>query len=119
VPLQFLQAVLPMTESLGENYTGKTNIGCWIEGDKDGVAKRYYIYNVCDHAACYREVRSQAISYTTGVPAMLGAKLVLDGVWKKPGVHNVETLDPDPFMKAIGEHGLPWVETWPTEPLPI
>jgi len=119
VPLQFLKAVLPKPESLGENYTGKTNIGCWIEGVKDGAFKRYYIYNVCDHAACYREVRSQAISYTTGVPAMLGAKLLLEGKWRKPGVWNVEQLDPDPFMADIGKHGLPWVETTPDGPLPI
>jgi len=119
VPLQFLKAVLPKPESLGENYTGKTNIGCWIEGTKDGQFKRYYIYNVCDHADCYREVRSQAISYTTGVPAMLGAKLLLEGKWRKPGVWNVEQLDPDPFMAEIGKYGLPWVETTPDGPLPI
>ena len=119
VPLQFLKAVLPKPESLGENYTGKTNIGCWIEGIKDGQFKRYYVYNVSDHAACYREVRSQAISYTTGVPAMLGAKLLLEGAWKKPGVWNVEQLDPDPFMAQVGEYGLPWVETYPDGPLPI
>ncbi|HRE89301.1 MAG TPA: saccharopine dehydrogenase family protein [Myxococcota bacterium] len=119
VPLQFLKAVLPKPESLAENYTGKTNIGCWIEGIKDGQFKRYYVYNVCDHAACYREVRSQAISYTTGVPAMLGAKLLLDGAWKKPGVWNVEQLNPDPFMAQIGQYGLPWVETTPDGPLPI
>lgn len=119
VPLQFLKAVLPVPESLGENYTGKTNIGCWIEGIKDGQFKRYYVYNVCDHAECYREVRSQAISYTTGVPAMLAAKLLLEGAWKKPGVWNVEQLDPDPFMAQIGTYGLPWVETTPDGPLPI
>ncbi len=119
VPLQFLKAVLPKPESLGENYSGKTNIGCWIEGKKDGKFKRYYIYNVCDHAACYKEVRAQAISYTTGVPAMLGAKLLLTNQWKRPGVWNVEQFDPDPFMKDIGGHGLPWVETAPTQALPI
>jgi len=119
VPLQFLKAVLPKPEELGENYSGKTNIGCWIEGIKDGQFKRYYIYNVCDHAACWKEVRSQAISYTTGVPASLGAKLLLDGVWKKPGVWNVEQLDPAPFMAQIGALGLPWVETYPDKPLPI
>ncbi len=119
VPLQFLKAVLPKPETLGENYTGKTNIGCWIEGLKDGKKKRYYIYNVCDHAACYRETHSQAISYTTAVPAMLGAKLLLEGIWKKPGVWNVEQMDPDPFMAEIGQRGLPWVETAPTQPLPI
>jgi saccharopine dehydrogenase (NAD+, L-lysine-forming) len=119
VPLQFLKAVLPKPESLGENYSGKTNIGCWIEGKKDGKFKRYYIYNVCDHAACYKEVKSQAISYTTGVPTMLGAKMLLEGKWKKPGVWNVEQFNPDPFMAEIGNWGLPWVETEPTGPLPI
>lgn len=119
VPLQFLKAVLPKPEELGENYSGKTNIGCWIEGIKDGKFKRYYIYNVCDHAACWKEVRSQAISYTTAIPAVLGAKLLLDGVWRKPGVHNVEEFDPAPFMAQIGALGLPWVETYPDGPLPI
>ncbi|MFZ5698394.1 MAG: saccharopine dehydrogenase family protein [Pseudomonadota bacterium] len=119
VPLQFLKAVLPKPEELGENYTGKTNIGCWIEGRKDGKFKRYYIYNVCDHAACWKEVRSQAISYTTAVPAVLGAKLLLEGVWKKPGVWNVEEFDPAPFMAQIGGLGLPWVETYPDGPLPV
>ncbi|MFO0747095.1 MAG: saccharopine dehydrogenase family protein [Myxococcota bacterium] len=119
IPLQFLAAVLPKPESLGENYSGKTNIGCWIEGVKNGEPRRYYIYNVCDHAACWAEVKSQAISYTTGVPAMLGAKLLLEGAWKKPGVWNVEQLDPDPFMAQIGKYGLPWVETWPNEKLPL
>ncbi len=119
VPLQFLKAVLPKPESLGENYSGKTNIGCWIEGVKNGKFKRYYIYNVCDHAECYKETRSQAISYTTGVPAMLGAKLFLEGKWKKPGVWNVEQMDPDPFMAEIGQWGLPWVETAPKKKLPI
>jgi len=120
VPLQFLKAVLPKPESLGENYTGKTNIGCWISGlTHAGEIKSYYIYNVCDHAACWREVRSQAISYTTGVPAMLGAKLLLDGLWKRPGVWNVEQLDPEPFMQQIADYGLPWVETWPSGPHPV
>lgn len=119
VPLQFLKAVLPKPESLAAHYTGKTNIGCWFEGVKDGRPRRLYIYNVCDHAACYREVRSQAISYTTGVPAVLGAKLVLTGAWRRPGVWNVEQLDPDPFMAEIGRQGLPWVETEPDQPLPI
>jgi len=119
VPLQFLKAVLPKPEELGENYSGKTNIGCWIEGLKDGKFKRYYIYNVCDHAQCWKEVRSQAISYTTGVPAALGGKLLLDGVWKKQGVWNVEQMDPTPFMQQIGALGLPWVETYPDQPLPI
>ncbi|MEK7412216.1 MAG: saccharopine dehydrogenase family protein [Planctomycetota bacterium] len=119
VPLQFLKAVLPKPESLGAGYSGKTNIGCWIEGVKDGQFKRYYIYNVCDHAKCYKEVHAQAISYTTAVPAMLGAKLLLQNQWKRPGVWNVEQFDPDPFMEQIGQYGLPWVETSPEQPLPI
>jgi saccharopine dehydrogenase (NAD+, L-lysine forming) len=112
VPLQFLKALLPDPASLGTNYTGKTNIGCMIEGIKDGKPRQYYIYNVCDHAECYREVKSQAISYTTGVPAMLGAKLMLTGVWKQPGVFCLEQLDPDPFMAEIGGYGLPWTEAF-------
>jgi saccharopine dehydrogenase (NAD+, L-lysine forming) len=109
VPLKFLKAVLPEPASLGETYTGKTNIGCMMEGVKSGRKLKKYIYNVCDHAECYREVRSQAISYTTGVPAMIGAMLTLTGVWNKPGVVNVEELDPDPFMEKLNMHGLPWV----------
>ena len=111
VPLRFLKAVLPEPSSLGEHYTGKTNIGCLIRGMKAGRSRSYYIYNVCDHAACYREVKAQAVSYTTGVPAMIGAKLMLTGAWRKPGVFNVEECDPDPFMAALPLHGLPWVET--------
>lgn len=110
IPLQFLKALLPDPASLATNYTGKTNIGCMIEGIKDGKPRKYYIYNVCDHAECYREVSSQAISYTTGVPAMLGAKLMLTDVWKGSGVFNMEQLDPDPFMANIGGCGLPWTE---------
>jgi saccharopine dehydrogenase (NAD+, L-lysine-forming) len=110
VPLQFLKALLPEPSTLGENYRGKTNIGCMIEGVKDGKPRRYYIYNVCDHAECYREVKAQAVSYTTGVPAMIGAMMMLTGKWKGQGVFNVEELDPDPFMKALGQYGLPWVE---------
>jgi saccharopine dehydrogenase (NAD+, L-lysine forming) len=110
IPLQFLKALLPDPASLATNYTGKTNIGCMIEGIKDSKPRKYYIYNVCDHAECYREVKSQAISYTTGVPAMLGAKLMLTNVWKGSGVFNMEQLDPDPFMANIGGCGLPWTE---------
>jgi len=109
VPLKFLKAVLPEPSSLGENYTGKTNIGCMMKGIKDGKTKTVYIYNICDHTECYREVKSQAISYTTGVPAMIGAMMMLKGVWKKEGVFNVEEFDPDPFMEKLNEHGLPWV----------
>lgn len=110
VPLQFLKAVLPDPASLGPRTKGKTNIGCIFTGVKDGQEKKYYAYNVCDHQACYAEVGSQAISYTTGVPAMIGAMMVLTGKWNKPGVYNVEEFDPDPFMEALNKFGLPWVE---------
>ncbi len=110
VPLQFLKAVLPDPGSLAENYTGKTNIGCLIRGIKDGQPKTVYLYNVCDHAACYREVGSQAISYTTGTPAMIGAMLMLTDAWRGQGVFNVEEFDPDPFMEKLNAHGLPWEE---------
>lgn len=109
VPLKFLKAVLPEPSSLGENYKGKTNIGCLMQGNKNGRAKEIYIYNICDHAECYREVKAQAISYTTGVPAMIGAMMMLSGVWMKSGVVNVEEMDPDPFMDKLNVHGLPWV----------
>lgn len=110
VPLQFLKAVLPDPASLGPRTVGKTNIGCIFQGVKDGKEKTYYLYNVCDHQECYKEVGSQAISYTTGVPAMIGAMLVMNGTWNKPGVWNIEEFDPDPFMAALNEWGLPWVE---------
>ena len=110
IPLQFLRAVLPDPASLGPRTKGKTNIGCIFQGSKDGKPKTYYLYNVCDHQDCYREVGSQAISYTTGVPAMIGAAMVLTGKWKKPGVYNVEELDPDSFMEALNQFGLPWQE---------
>ena len=110
VPLQFLTAVLPDPASLGPRTKGKTNIGNIFRGKKDGVEKTYYVYNVCDHQECYKEVSSQAISYTTGVPAMIGAAMVLTGEWKKPGVFNVEEMNPDPFMDALNKFGLPWVE---------
>jgi len=110
VPLQFLKAVLPDPASLGPRTVGKTNIGCIFTGIKDGKPKTYYLYNICDHQACYREVESQAISYTTGVPAMIGAMLVMQGTWNKPGVWNMEQFDPDPFMDALNRWGLPWVE---------
>ena len=108
VPLQFLKAVLPDPSSLGPRTKGKTNIGCIFTGKKDGKEKTIYIYNVCDHEKCYQEVGSQAVAYTTGVPAMIGAMLVMDGTWKKPGVHNIEEFDPDPFMEALNKWGLPW-----------
>ncbi|MCC5884107.1 MAG: saccharopine dehydrogenase family protein [Halomonas sp.] len=107
-PLQFLKAVLPDPASLGPRTKGKTNIGIIADGIKDGKRRKVYIYNICDHEACYREVQSQAISYTTGVPAVTGAMLMLEGIWKGAGVFNVEQLDPDPFMERIGDMGLPW-----------
>jgi len=110
VPLQFLKALLPDPASLGSRTVGKTNIGCIFRGIKDGKEKTYYVYNVCDHQACFREVGSQAISYTTGVPAMIGAMLVMNGAWNRPGVWNVEEFDPDPFMAALTKWGLPWIE---------
>lgn len=110
VPLQFLKAVLPDPASLGPRTVGKTNIGCIFHGKKDGKYKKYYLYNVCDHQECYKEVGSQAISYTTGVPAMIGAMMVMTGRWNTPGVHNIEEFDPDPFMEALNKWGLPWKE---------
>lgn len=115
VPLQFLKAVLPDPASLGPRTVGKTNIGCIFRGVKDGKPKTYYLYNVCDHQECYKEVGSQAISYTTGVPAMIGAMMVLTGKWKKPGVYNVEEFDPDPFMDELNKWGLPWNEDFNPE----
>lgn len=110
VPLQFLKAILPDPASLGPRTKGKTNIGCIFQGIKDGKPRTYYVYNVCDHEECYKEVGSQAISYTTGVPAMIGASMILKGLWNKPGVHNIEEFDPDPFMEELNKWGLPWVE---------
>ena len=115
VPLQFLKAVLPDPASLGPRTKGKTNIGCIYQGIKDGKPVTYYVYNVCDHQECYKEVGSQAISYTTGVPAMIGAMMLLTGKWKKPGVYNVEEFDPDPFMEALNKWGLPWQESFKPE----
>ncbi|CUX61836.1 Carboxynorspermidine synthase [Clostridium sp. C105KSO15] len=109
VPIQFLKALLPDPASLGPRTKGKTNIGCIFTGVKDGKEKTIYIYNVCDHEECFKEVESQAISYTTGVPAMIGSLMVLTGQWKKPGVFNVEEFDPDPYMEALNKWGLPWV----------
>lgn len=109
VPLKFLKAVLPEPSSLGENYTGKTNIGCMMEGIKDNKKRKIYIYNICDHAECYKEVKSQAISYTTGVPTMIGAMMLVTKKWTGAGVFNIEEFDPDPFMEKLNIHGLPWV----------
>ncbi|MBR5337220.1 MAG: saccharopine dehydrogenase family protein [Lachnospiraceae bacterium] len=112
VPLQFLKAVLPDPATLGPRTVGKTNIGCIFKGKKDGKDKTYYLYNICDHQECYKEVGSQAISYTTGVPAMIGAMMVMTGKWRKPGVYNIEEFDPDPFMEALNRFGLPWKESF-------
>ena len=109
VPIQFLKALLPDPASLGPRTKGKTNIGCIFTGIKDGKEKTLYIYNICDHEECYKEVGSQAISYTTGVPAMIGAMMVTEGIWQKAGVFTVEEFDPDPYMEALNKWGLPWV----------
>jgi saccharopine dehydrogenase (NAD+, L-lysine-forming) len=108
VPIQFLKALLPDPASLGPRTKGKTCIGCIVTGIKDGKEKTVYLYNICDHQECYAEVQSQAISYTTGVPAMIGAKMMLEGKWMKPGVWNMEQLDPDLFMDDMNKYGLPW-----------
>ena len=108
VPLQFLKAVLPDPGDLGKTTHGKTCIGNIVSGTQDGADRHVYLYNICDHEACFAEVGSQAVSYTTGVPAMIGAALMLDGTWRQPGVFNLEQLDPDPFMKMLNENGLPW-----------
>jgi saccharopine dehydrogenase (NAD+, L-lysine-forming) len=110
VPIQFLKAVLPNPGDLGENYTGWTSIGCRIKGLKDGKEKTYYVYNNCSHEAAYKETGTQGVSYTTGVPAMIGAMMFMKGLWKKPGVYNAEEFNPDPFMEQLNIKGLPWVE---------
>lgn len=109
VPLQFLKAVLPEPSSLGPLTKGRTCIGVIAGGTKDGKRKSAYIYNICSHEDAYREVGSQAISYTTGVPAYVGTKLVVNGTWRRPGVWNLEQFDPDPFLAELGQRGLPWV----------
>jgi len=108
VPIQLLAKLLPDPASLGPRTKGKTCIGCVVRGIKDGKEKIVYLYNIKDHQDCYKEVQSQAISYTTGVPAMIGAKMILEGKWKKPGVWNIEQLDPDPFLEDMNKYGLPW-----------
>ena len=111
VPLQFLKAVLPNPQDLGSNYDGQTSIGCRIRGiGNDGKEHTYYIYNNCSHEAAYKETGMQGVSYTTGVPAMTGAMMFLKGIWNKPGVHNVEEFDPDPFLDVLNKQGLPWHE---------
>lgn len=107
VPIKFLKSLLPDPATLGERTVGKTNIGCIFTGKKDGQEKSYYIYNICDHQECYKEVGSQAVSYTTGVPAMCGALMLLEKKWNKAGVYTVEEFDPDPFIAALDQYGLP------------
>ncbi len=113
VPLEFLKALLPDPASLGPRTKGKTNIGVIVRGTKDGQPKTRYIYNICDHQEAWRETGAQAVSYTTGVPAMIGAKQMIEGAWMRPGVWNMEQFDPDPFMADLNRYGLPWkvVET--------
>ncbi len=118
VPLEFLKAVLPEPSTLGEGYKGQTSIGCQIKGIKDGKERTYYIWNNCDHAEAYRDVKAQAVSFTTGVPAMIGAMMALTGKWSGQGVFNVEEFDPDPFMEKLPVYGLPWHERI-DEPLPV
>lgn len=108
VPIQFLAHLLPDPSTLGPRTRGRTCIGCIVRGLKDGQEKVMYLYNICDHEHCFQEVQSQAISYTTGVPAMIGAKMILEGKWRQPGVWNVEQCDPDPFMEDMNRYGLPW-----------
>jgi len=108
VPIKFLRALLPDPASLAKNYTGKTSIGVLAEGIKDGKPRRVFVYNICDHAETYKEVRAQAVSYTTGVPAVTGAVMMATGKWKGAGVFNMEQLDPDPFLEDVGKRGLPW-----------
>jgi saccharopine dehydrogenase (NAD+, L-lysine-forming) len=108
IPMEFLKTLLPDPASLAENYKGKTSIGCIIEGIKDGKPRKVFIYNICDHEETYKEVRAQAVSYTTGVPAMVGGAMMITGRWKKPGVVHMEEMDPDPFLELLAKSGLPW-----------
>ena len=110
VPIQFLKAILPNPGELGENYTGETSIGCRIRGLKDGKEQTYYVWNNCSHQAAFQEKGAQGVSYTTGVPATIGAIMFMKGLWKKAGVYNVEEFDPDPFMAELMKQGLPWEE---------
>lgn len=112
VPIQFLKELLPDPSTLGPRTHGKTNIGCIFTGVKNGKEKKYYIYNMCDHQESYHEVGSQAVSYTTGVPAMCGALMILKGYWNTPGAKTVEEFNPDPFIEALDKYGLPKTESY-------
>jgi saccharopine dehydrogenase (NAD+, L-lysine-forming) len=118
IPLRFLKALLPDPASLGPQTRGRTCIGCVARGRKDGAERVVYVYNICDHEACYAEVQSQAVSYTTGVPAMIGAKMMLSGQWRGEGVFNMEQFDPDPFLDDLNRYGLPWQVRTLDEPFP-
>ena len=115
MPLQFLKSVLPDPGELGENYDGETSIGCRIQGVKDGKSRTYYIYNNCKHQSAYQDTGAQGVSYTTGVPAMIGAKMVLTGEWQGEGVFNVEEFNPDPFVADLNKYGLEWHEMKDTD----
>lgn len=115
IPLQFLKSVLPDPGSLGKSTRGRTCIGVIADGEKDGKPQHYYLYNICDHEKCFEETNSQAVSYTTGVPAMIGAMMMLTGQWRGEGVYNVEEFDPDPFMDKLNTSGLPWTEVFLSE----
>jgi saccharopine dehydrogenase (NAD+, L-lysine-forming) len=117
IPVKFLKALLPEPASLGTKYTGKTVIGNIMTGMKDGKDITLYIYNICDHEEAFKETGTQAIAYTTGVPAMIGAMMILTGVWQEAGVYNIEQLDPDKFMDALNKYGLPW-QVVECEPIP-
>ena len=108
IPIEFLKELLPPPSSLGENYTGRTSIGCIFDGVKDGKKKRAFIYNVCDHAQCFKELGAQAVSYTTGVPPIVGAMMLFKGAWSGSGVLNVEQFPAKPFLDELGKQGLPW-----------
>ncbi len=108
IPIEFLKTLLPDPASLGPRTVGLTNIGCIIEGIKDGIKKKVYIYNICDHQECYKETGAQAVSYTTGVPAMIGSKMFYKGLWNGTGVFNIEEFDATPFMEELMTQGLPW-----------
>lgn len=119
IPLLFLKALLPEPSTLGDNYTGLTAIGCVFHGSKGGQDLSKYIYNICDHASCWKEVGAQAISYTTGVPAVVGAIMLMKGLWSGAGVYNMEQMDPDPFLDELQRQGLTWQVTDFTGTLPI